>query len=95
MFVSGEVDKVVVFCPDQEGNGRFVETPPLPIPFLDRVKGALAGEIEHEQDGNGIIADEWKHVDEFALSSEIPNGKSNLGVSDRDCLFHEIHPWMR
>lgn len=59
MFFSRKVDKMVVLCADEEGNGSFVEAAPLSVPFLDGIKGALSGQVEHEQYGNSIIAHQW------------------------------------
>lgn len=50
---------MVVLCADEEGNGSFVEAAPLSVPFLDGIKGALSGQVEHEQYGNSIIAHQW------------------------------------
>ena len=58
LLLSGEVDKVVILCADQERNGRLVETSTLAVPFFDRVEGALSGQVKHEEYGNGIVADE-------------------------------------
>lgn len=90
LFFFGEVDKVVVFCANQERNGGLVEPTSLPIPFLDRVQGRFAGEVKHEEDGDGVVADQREHVDKLALSAEIPNGECDFCVSDGDCLFHEV-----
>lgn len=37
LFLSGEVDKMIVLCADQEWNSRLVEAASLSVPFLDRV----------------------------------------------------------
>lgn len=73
LVLSWKVHEMVVFRPDEERNSRLVETSPLPIPFLDRVQSTLASEVEHEQDGNGVVADQWQHIDEFPLPAEIPD----------------------
>lgn len=72
LVFSREVDKVIVFCANQERDCRLVETATLAIPLLDAVQGALSCEVEHEEDGDCVIADERQHVDKFALASEIP-----------------------
>ena len=64
---------MVVLCADEERNSRLVETSTLAVPLLDGIEGALSGQVEHEEYGNGVVADEGKHVDEFALASEIPD----------------------
>ena len=64
---------MVVLGADQERNGSLVETSALAVPFLDRIERALSGQVKHEEYGNGIVADEGEHVDEFALASKIPD----------------------
>lgn len=81
---------MIVLCADQEWYGGLVKASSLAIPFLDRVQGALAGEVEHEEDGHGVVADKGKHVDELALASKIPDGEGDLGVPDGDGLLHEV-----
>ena len=90
LVFSGKVDKMVVFRPDQKRNRRLIEPPSLPVPFFDRVERALPRQVEHEEDGDGVVTDEWEHVDEFALTAEIPNGEGDFGVADRDGFFHEV-----
>lgn len=82
LFLPREIDKVVVLCPHQKGDCRFVETAPLTVPLLDGVQRAFAGEVEHEENGNGIVADERQHVDELALASQIPYRECDLCVPD-------------
>lgn len=48
---------MVVLGPNQEWNRSLIETSPLPVPFFDRIQCAFSREIEHEEDGNGIVAD--------------------------------------
>ena len=64
---------MVVFCADQEWNGGLVEAPALTVPLFDGVECALAGQVEHEEDCDGIITDKGQHVDEFALTAQIPD----------------------
>lgn len=90
MFLFGKVDKVVVLGTNQERDGGLVEAASLTIPLLDRVQCRFAGKIKHEKNSDGVVADQRKHVDELALSAEIPNGECDLCVSDGDCLLHEI-----
>jgi hypothetical protein len=94
LLFAWKVDKVVVLCADEEGNGRLVEAAPLAIPLLDGVEGALARQIKHEEDGDGVVADEGQHVDKLALAAEIPDGEGDFGVADGDCLFHKVDTWM-
>ncbi len=81
---------MVIFRSDQEGDGGLVESPPLSIPFFDRIQRAFAGKIEHEQDRYCIIADQRKHVDEFTLAAQVPDRECDFCVADRYCLFHKI-----
>lgn len=90
LILFGKADKMIVLGANQERDSSLVEASPLPIPLLDAVECALPCQIEHEQDGNGIIAHEWQHVDKLSLTSEIPDGEGDFCVSDRDGLFHEI-----
>ena len=73
---------MIVFGSDKEGDCCFVEATSLAVPFLDRVQGALSRKVEHEQNGDGVIADKWKHVDEFALTAEIPDRERDFCVPD-------------
>ena len=73
---------MVVLRADQERDGGFVEASPLAVPFLDGIEGALSGQVEHEEDGDGVVADEGQHVDEFALPAEIPDGECDFRVAD-------------
>ena len=86
----GEIDEVVIFRSYQERDGGLVEAAALTVPFLDGVECRFAGQVKHEEDGDGVVADQWQHVDEFALSTQIPDGESDLGVSNRNGLLHEI-----
>ena len=52
----GEVDEMVVFCPHQERDGGFVEAATLPIPLFYRVQCGFAGQVEHEEDGDCVVA---------------------------------------
>lgn len=81
---------MIVFCAYQDGNGRLVESSPLAIPLLDAVQRALAGQVEHEEDGHGVVTHERQHIDELALAAKIPDAESDLGVADADGLFHEV-----
>lgn len=73
---------MIVLGPDQERYGGLVEASPLSVPFLDGVECAFPGEVEHKQDSDGIIADQWQHVDELSLPAKIPDGEGNFRVSD-------------
>lgn len=78
----GEVDKVVVFGSNKEGNCCLVEASALAVPFLDGVESALAGEIKHEKNSHSIVADKRKHVHKLTLATKIPNAKSDLSVTN-------------
>lgn len=82
LLLPREIYKVVVLCPHQKGDCSFVETAPLTVPLLDGVQRAFAGEVEHEENGDSIIADERQHIDELALASEIPYREGDLRVPD-------------
>lgn len=64
---------MIVLGSDQERNRSLIETSSLPVPFFDRIECAFPCEIEHEEDGNGIVADEGQHVDELPLPTQIPD----------------------
>lgn len=49
---------MIILCADQEWNSGLIEPSTLSVPFLDAVEGTLPGQIKHEQNCNGIIADE-------------------------------------
>lgn len=53
-----EVDEVVILCPNEERDGRLVEAAPLSVPLLDTVESGFACEVEHEEDGDCVVADE-------------------------------------
>lgn len=90
LILAREVDKVIILGTNQERNGSLVETTALAIPFFDRIERALACQIKHEQNGNSVIADQWQHIDEFALTTQIPDGESDFRIPDRNGLFHEV-----
>ncbi len=82
---------MIILGPNQERNCCFIEASSLPVPFLDRIECAFSREIEHKEDGNGIVADEGEHIDKFALPTQIPNRECDLGVPNRYGLLHEIN----
>lgn len=86
-----EIDEVVVLRPDQDGDSRFVEPPALAVPLLDAVQRALPRQVEHEQDGHGVVAHEGQHVDKLALAAQVPDAEGDLRVADADGLLHEVH----
>jgi len=90
LLFSWEVDEGIVLGAYEEWNGRLVETAALSIPLLYTVEGTLPCEIKHEEDGDSVVAHKRKHVDEFTLTTKIPDGEGDLCVPDRDCLFHEV-----
>lgn len=69
MVLARKVHKVVILGANQEWDGSLIETTALAIPLLDRVEGALASEVEHEQNGHGVIANQGQHVDKLALAT--------------------------
>ena len=90
LVLPGKVHKVVVFGAYQDRDGGLVEAAALAVPLLDAVQGALPGQVEHEEDGDGVVADEGQHVDELALAAEVPDAEGDLGVADADGLLHEV-----
>ena len=82
---------MVILSSDQEWDGGLVEAAALSVPLFDAVEGGFAREVEHEEDGNCVVADEGQHVDEFALSAKIPDAEGDFGVADANRLLHEIH----
>lgn len=64
---------MVVFGSDEEGYRSLVEPSALPVPFLDRIQGALSREIEHEEYSHSVIAHQRKHVDKLSLAAQIPD----------------------
>ena len=72
LILNWEGHKLIIFRTDQKGYRGLVEASALPIPFLNAIQGALASQVEHEQDRNGVVADKGEHVDEFALTTQIP-----------------------
>ena len=83
---------MVVLGSNQERDGGLVEAAALSVPLFDAVEGGFAREIEHEEDGDCVVADEGQHVDEFALSTQIPDAEGDFGVPDANRLLHEVHP---
>ena len=90
LLFAREIDEVVVLGADKERDGRLVEAPALPIPLLDGVEGRFPRQVEHEEDGDGVVANEGQHVDELALPAQVPDGEGDFGVADADGFFHEI-----
>jgi hypothetical protein len=84
---------MIILGANQERNSCLIEAPALAIPFLNGIQGTLAGKIEHEQNGHGVVANERQHVDELALATQIPDGKGNLSIANGNGLFHEIHAY--
>lgn len=78
----GKADEMIILGANEKGNGSLVESSPLPVPFLDTVQSALSCQVKHEQYCDRIITDQRQHVDEFSLSTEIPDGERDLGVPD-------------
>lgn len=90
LVLNGKVDKMVVLCADEDGNGRLVEASALAVPLLDAVEGALSRQVKHEEDGDGVVANEGQHVDKLALAAQVPDGKGDFRVANGYRLFHEI-----
>lgn len=90
LILAGKVDEMVILCPNQERNGRFVKPTALPVPLLDRIQCTLPCQVKHEKDSYSVVAYERKHVDELSLTTEIPDGEGNLCVANRDGLFHKV-----
>lgn len=88
--MDGKVDKVVVLGADQDGDSRLVESAPLAIPLLDAVESALARQVKHEEDGDGVVAHQRQHVDKLALAAQVPDGKGDFGVADGNGLLHKV-----
>ena len=82
LLLAREIDEMVVLGADEEGDGGFVEAPALAVPLFDAVEGGLAREVEHEEDGDGVVADEGEHVDEFSLPAQVPDAEGDFGVAD-------------
>lgn len=82
LVLSRQVDKLIVLGSNQERNSGLVEPSALAVPFLDRVQSTLPSQIEHEENRNGIIADQRKHVDKLTLTTEIPDGEGNLSIAN-------------
>jgi hypothetical protein len=38
---------------------HLIESPSLPVPFLDAVESALPRQVKHEEDRDGVVAHEW------------------------------------
>lgn len=91
LVLSRKVDEVVVFRTDQDGNRGLVEASSLAIPLLDAVERALARQVEHEQDCDGVVADQGEHIDEFPLTTQVPYAEGDLRVADADRLLHEVN----
>jgi hypothetical protein len=47
----------------------LVKPPSLPVPLFDTIQGGFPSEVEHEQDGDRVVANEWEHRDEFSLTA--------------------------
>lgn len=65
-----------------KGEANLVEAPGLPVPFLDAVEGALTCEVEHEQNCDGVVAHERKHIHEFPLAAEVPDRECDFSIAD-------------
>lgn len=81
---------MIILRADEERNGSLIEAATLTVPFLDRIKRALACEVEHKQNGNCIVADQRKHINKLALSAQIPDRECDFCITNRNGLLHEI-----
>ena len=70
---------------------HLVKPPGLSIPLFHRVQGRLSRKVEHEEYGNGVIANKREHVHKFALASKVPDGECDCCPSYGYCLLHEIN----
>lgn len=82
---------MVVFRADEKRDCRLVEAAPLPVPLLYGIECAFPREVEHEEDSDGVIANQREHVDKLALATKIPYREGDFRVANRNGLFHEIH----
>lgn len=72
---------------------NLVEAPRLAVPFFDGVQRRLARKVEHEEDGDGVVAHEREHVDEFTLPAQVPDAEGDFSVADGNGLFHKVDAW--
>ena len=72
---------MIILCANQEWNSRLIESPALPIPFLDTIECGFPCQVEHEEDSDCVVADEGQHVDEFSLAAQVPDRKGYFGVA--------------
>ena len=70
---------------------HLVKPPCLSIPLFHRVQRRLSRKVEHEQYGNGVIANEREHVYKLSLPSKVPDGECDCRPSDGNGLLHEIN----
>jgi len=90
LLVDGERGKEVVLGADEEGGGGLVKETALLVPVFDTRQRRLSRKIEHEQQGDGVIANKRKHVEILLLASKIPDTKCDIGLAQRDRLLHEV-----
>lgn len=90
LILDGKVDKMIVFRADENRDGRLVEASALSVPFLDAVEGALSRQVKHEENGDGVVADQRQHIDKLSLAAQIPNRKGDFGIADRNGLLHKV-----
>jgi hypothetical protein len=57
LILSWEIDKVIVFGADKKRDGSLIKASTLSIPLFDTVEGGFPGQIEHEENGDSIVAD--------------------------------------
>lgn len=78
----GKADEMVIFRTYEKWNSSLVESSSLSIPLLDTVQRTLPCQVKHEQYRDRIIADQGQHVDEFPLSTKIPDRECYLSITD-------------
>jgi len=92
LIFSWKVDEVVIFGANQKRYGSLVEAPSLSVPLFDAVQCAFSSQVEHEEDGNSIVADQREHVDKLSLTTKIPDGECDLCVAYGNSFLHKIDP---
>lgn len=57
LILLGKVDKVIIFCPDQEWDRRLIEAAALSVPLFNAIQRRLSSQIKHKEDCDGVVAD--------------------------------------
>ena len=82
LLLPWEIHKMIVLRAHQKRYRGLIEPATLAVPFFDAIEGGFSCKVEHEEDGDGVVADEGQHVDEFALPAQVPDGEGDFGVAD-------------